>query len=55
MAVEVLRRASCYEEALHLSKKHKLCTTFLKIQIEDKQDYRAALDYIVYAFFFSLT
>ena len=55
MAVEVLRRASCYEEARHMDIKEKLFTTFLKIQIEDKQDYRAALDYIVYAFFFSLT
>ena len=49
MAVEVLRRAQCFEEALHLSKKHNLFTTFLRIQIEDKQDFRAAIDYIRYA------
>ncbi len=49
MAIEVLRRAQCFEEALHLSKKHNLFTTFLRIQIEDKQDFRAAIDYIQYA------
>ena len=38
MAIEVLRRAQCFEEALHLSKKHNLFTTFLRIQIEDKQE-----------------
>ena len=52
MAIEVLRRAQCFEEALHLSKKHHLFTTFLRIQIEDKQDLRAATDYIKYCFFF---
>ena len=38
MAIEVLRRAQCFEEALHLSKKHNLFTTYLRIQIEDKQE-----------------
>lgn len=48
MAVEVLRKASCYEEALHLSKKHNLFTTYLKIELEDRQNYHEALDYIKY-------
>ena len=46
MAVEVLRKASCYEEALHLSKKHGLHTAYLRMQIEDRQDYKDALEYI---------
>lgn len=35
MAVEVLRKASCFEEALHLSKKHGLYASYLRMQIED--------------------
>ena len=48
MAVEVLRRASCYEEALHLSKKHHLFMTYLRIELEDQQQYDEALAYIKY-------
>ena len=46
MAVEVLRKASCFEEALHLSKKHGLYASYLRMQIEDRQNYREALEYI---------
>ena len=46
MAVEVLRKASCYEEALHLSKKHHLFMTYLRIELEDQQQYDEALAYI---------
>ena len=46
MAVEVLRKASCYEEALHLSKKHHLFMTYLRIELEDQQQYNEALAYI---------
>lgn len=46
MAVKVLLGASCFEEAIHLSKKHNLFTTFLLIQIEYREDYEAALAYI---------
>lgn len=52
MAVEVLRNAGCFEEALHLSKKHNLFMNHLKILIEDMQCYNDALDYIM--FFHSL-
>lgn len=46
MAVEVLRNAGCYEEALHLSKKHQLFMNHLRILIEDKRSYTDALAYI---------
>ena len=49
MAVEVLRNAGCYEEALHLSKKHQLFMNHLRILIEDMQCFHDALAYIKYA------
>lgn len=48
MAVEVLRNAGCYEEALHLSKKHQLFMNHLRILIEDMQSFHDALAYIKY-------
>lgn len=42
----MLRKASCFEEALHLSKKHGLYAAYLRMQIEDQQNYREALEYI---------
>ena len=46
MAIEGLCKASCYEEALHLSKKYNYYKTFLKIELENRCHYQEALQYI---------
>nr|CAD7409648.1 unnamed protein product [Timema poppensis] len=45
IAIKVCRQASS-EDALMLAKKHGLHDWYLKIQIEDKENYKEALDYI---------
>jgi len=45
-AIKVCRQAKYYDHALSLSKKFKKHEWFLKIQLEDKKEYKIALDYI---------
>ena len=45
-AITVLRKASCFEEALHLSKTPEFYTDHLLMQIEDVHDYEGALTFI---------
>eukprot|EP01059_Diplonema_ambulator_P031289 TRINITY_DN5693_c0_g2_i1.p1 TRINITY_DN5693_c0_g2~~TRINITY_DN5693_c0_g2_i1.p1 ORF type:complete len:987 (+),score=409.86 TRINITY_DN5693_c0_g2_i1:69-2963(+) len=45
-AIKVLRQAAYYDHALHLANKFKVHGSYLSIQIEDKKDYDAALNYI---------
>lgn len=46
VAIKVMRKVSV-DDALSLSANHKRHDWFLKMMIEDKKDYRKALDYIV--------
>jgi len=45
-AIKVCRQAKYYDHALSLSKKFQKHEWFLKIQLEDKMQYKIALDYI---------
>ncbi|XP_062520596.1 vacuolar protein sorting-associated protein 11 homolog [Corticium candelabrum] len=45
-AIKVCRQASYFEHALHLAKKFEQHDWYLKIRIEDQQQYGEALDYI---------
>jgi len=45
-AINVCRQANYYTHALYLAKQHQQHDLYLKIQIEDTGDIRAALDYI---------
>lgn len=45
-AIDVLRRAGCFAEALHLAKKNQLSEMYVKIQLEDNEDFLDALNYI---------
>lgn len=47
IAIKVLRDAGFYEFALDLAKKHQKHEWFFKVQMEDKNDSKAALDYMV--------
>ena len=45
-AIEVCRQANYYSNALFLAKKHKKHSLYLKIQLEDEQNFQEALHYI---------
>ena len=44
--IRVLRQAGCLDEALYLARECTRHGWFLKIQVEDRHDYDAALEYI---------
>ncbi|XP_074656340.1 vacuolar protein sorting-associated protein 11 homolog [Tubulanus polymorphus] len=45
-AIKVCRQAGYYEHALYLAETHQQHDWYLKIQLEDIKDYKAALEYI---------
>ena len=45
-AIKVCRSAGYYQHALYLAEQHNQHDWYLKIQLEDIQDYQKALDYI---------
>ncbi|XP_063692453.1 vacuolar protein sorting-associated protein 11 homolog [Bolinopsis microptera] len=45
-AIKVCRQATYFDDAAYLAKKFNQYDWYVHIQIEDKQDYRTALDYI---------
>ncbi len=46
-AIKVLRQASYFEHALYLAEKHNEHNWYLKILLEDAQDYQKAIDCIL--------
>ena len=45
-AISVLRSADYQEDALYLAEKHDKHDWYMKIQVEDREDYDAALTYV---------
>ena len=45
-AINALRAAGYYEEALFLARKHSKHDGYLRLQLHDRHDFKAALDYI---------